>query len=228
MSDQQQTPPPEITLSALKVIRQISIPIWVRLFSLMVAVLTFVGCLWLIAIGTVLCKGNCDLKISEIGIALFSSTFVPVLILTYIAFAKTGVEALKKRTDDLLLDTIPSIFNRPLVSWEGDDGDRGVQFLLRSRRKKINLPFYSRLWRSVTNKGHEGSSTEGYDINYKWGVHEVNDVHMFIDLNLLKVNVGMLVPVGSVLDVDKEKPLRILFEEIFGSVFEGAKHEGYK
>lgn len=227
MSDQPQTPPPELGLTVLKVIRQMSIPIWVRLFSLLISVLTLVGCVWLIAIGTVLCKGNCDLKISEIGTTLLGSTFVPVLILAYLAFAKTGIEALKKRTDDLLLDIIPSVFNRPLVAWNDDENDGITQFSIEPARQKICLPFYSKLWRSVTNKRYDGSSSERYAIRAKWGAHEISDVVMFLDLNLLKINVALRIPMSKIRGDDKAKEPHVLFQEIFGSVFEGAKHEGY-
>lgn len=227
MSDPQQTPPPpELSLTVLKVVRQMSIPVWVRLFSLLVAIFTFIGCVWLIAIGTVLCKGSCDSKVSEIGTTLLGSTFVPVLILTYLAFARTGIEALKKRTDELLLDIIPSVFNRPITTW--NDEEEGItQLTIQAARHKVHLPFYRRLWRSVTNKGYEGSSSERYAINAQWGMKTVNNVVLLIDLNLLKINIGLKIPKNDIKSSDQTKEARALFEEIFGSVFEGAKHEGY-
>ena len=222
-----QPPPPESGLTLLKVIRQVSIPIWVRLFSLLIAILTFVGCVWLIAIGTVFCTGDCNTKISELGVSLMSSTFVPVLALTYLAFARTGIESLRKRTDELLLFFIPSVLNQPLVSWgEGESEEIGA-FKIEPARKAKQKPWYHVFWTGLFNKGYEGTPSERYRIIASWGTHTVDEIGLNLEMNMLKINVGLRIPVSPLIPEDRNNP-KDFVQRVFGPVLEGATHEGYR
>lgn len=222
-----QPPPPENGLTLLKVIRQVSIPIWVRLFSLLIAVLTFVGCVWLIAIGTVFCTGDCNTKISELGVSLMSSTFVPVLALTYLAFARTGIESLRKRTDELLLFFIPSVLNQPLVSWGQEESEDIATFKIEPTRKLKPKHWYHLLWKGLFNKGYEGTPSERYQIIASWGKHTVDEIGLHLDMNMLKINVVLRIPIDPLNLADRNNP-KSFIQRVFGPVLEGATHEGYR
>lgn len=217
-----------IDFSAIKIIRQLSIPMWARIFALVVAFATFVGSIWLMGIGTIFCHGDCNDKLLELGVSILAGTFVPMIVLIYIAFARTGIEALKKKTEDFLLETIPSIFNRQFVPWN-DDIEFGISDCsIIPSRPIMHVPFYEKFWRGIRNKGYIGSSSERYLLRVKWGGYTNTDVQFFVELNMYKINVGMLLPIQKINPNDQSKNPRKFFEDVFGSVFEGAKHEGYK
>ncbi len=219
---------PEIDFSAVKVIRQLSIPTWARVFALTVTVATFVGSVWLMGMGTILCSRECNDKLPELGVSILGGTFVPMVVLIYIAFARTGIEALKKKSDEFLLETIPAIFNRPIVPWSDDIENEITSCTITASRPKQVISIYEKFWRGVRNKGYVGSSSERYAATVIWGKKENADIQFFIDLNLYKINVGILLPIDKISNQDRAKQAREFLSELFGSVFEGAEHEGYK
>lgn len=213
--------------SNLKLLRQLSIPTWARMFAFIVAAVTLTGCIWLIGVGIFLHAHHGNDRLAELGATVLGSTFVPMILLVYIAFARTGTKALRIKVDDLLLNLLPSVFNGPVISWEDDPRAQLTSCLVIPSRTDRGRGWRC-LWRRLTNRpcGMQ-SPSERFSLHVMWGGHSVIDLAFAVDFNITKVNVGLKIPRSGIHEEDQSLSHNVIVEKIFGATLEGAIHEGY-
>lgn len=115
-------------------VRQLSVPLWVRLMALLTATSVFLIGAVLVWLGSLAsCAPACDPRLLDAGIKVLSLAFLPLLVLLYLVFSETGVRALTRKTRELLEKTIPLALTAQSgegpVSGENDIRSSEVQFL---------------------------------------------------------------------------------------------------
>jgi hypothetical protein len=194
-----------LTPTVLQQIRQLSVPIWARGLALLLALGAMFSGAWLLWFGVLSCPGGCNEKLMDSGVKVLSVSLVPVLILVYLVFAETGVRALKRKTRELLEQTVIDAFRIEESSLPPMVSDRDVS----ASEAKLSAPISGpTAYYQLRVKRQTGAATLSFQL----------------DFNVTKVNVVIYLPwieheVGE--DLNKAVKARLC------GTFEGARHEGY-
>lgn len=202
--------PLPVSSGLIQQVRQLSVPLWARILALALGLGIFMIGLWLLALGTFMCGADCNAGFKDAGTAILSATMIPVLVLVYLAFAETGTASLKRRTDEILGESIPQAFTIDEPPWASQDDDVCIRSC------------------TVAARHGSGSPTARYDLKIQWGTAQAARpvaFSFFIDLNVYKVNVGLQLPdTGEFCGASGEELLNC----VFGNTLSGAKHAGYE
>lgn len=192
----------------LQQFRQLSIPLWVRGTVLVLVMAVFFADVGVLIFSFL----NKEDKWLQIAGTVFGATFVPMLVVVYLAFAETGVSALRKKTQELLEVTVPTSLAemRGVLQGDGFGGEIDIvidQVLLdadsSSKRYRVSIQSSSDQRRNV-----------------------LSEMIFSLDINVFKANVGLWFPAdrfGS-----SEKPILSLLQQVLGHTLEGARREGYE
>lgn len=186
--------------------RQLSIPLWVRMSALAIALATFTMGLWLIAGGVASCHASvCDERMLEIGSRIVTIAFLPSLVLVYVAFAQTGVSALTRKSRALLADCIPgALLTRPGSASALGSG----QDIIDSSAQVFHSP-------GVPSARYRLALSRKDSTAELW---------FQVDFNVSKVNITVHVPWTAPFSAQEA---REQLEKRFPVSFEGARDEGY-
>lgn len=193
---------------ALQQLRHLSIPLWTRIGVVLLVLLVFVGNLGFF----VYAFSHRQEKWLEASVTILGTTFLPTIVIVYIAFAETGTKALSNKTKELLTDVIPSCLRQVLVL-EHSPGD-------------TESPNHLRV--AILGNGSEGPTCRYRVDVVKVAEHtEVVVEHLlfFVDINVSKVNISLLIPTER-LDENPNNALSHV-QEILAHTLEGAKREDY-
>lgn len=195
MSEQEGKAP--ISPNILYQFRQLSIPLWARGVVLFLVSAVFFADLVFLGFGF----WNSNEKWLVTAAQLFGVTFVPTLAVVYLAFAETGVVALKRKTTELLNTILPSSLRAM-----GDVLGVGT---LQVESIAANHESPSRRYRLRFNNPDDPTC-------------KTIELLFSLDVNVHKANLGVWVPVVRV----EGNATAIL--ECLRHTLEGARREGYE
>lgn len=103
---------PGMMSSALLQYRQLSIPLWTRILVVVLVSLVFLGNASFLIFALV----KQQEKWIQASVSIFGTTFLPTIVILYVAFAETGTKALGRKTLDLLTKIIPECLEKIQVT----------------------------------------------------------------------------------------------------------------
>lgn len=186
-----------ISPNLLHQFRQLSIPLWARGAVLFLVLAVFAANVAFLALGV----WNGNEKWLETAAQIFGTTFVPTLVVTYLAFAETGVAALSRKTAELLDTTLPNSL-RAMGDVLGS-GVLEVEAIATSRESP------SRRYRLFFN-GPRDAACPIVELNFS------------LDVNVQKANLGLWIP------SDRVGGEAATVSACLRHTLEGAVHEGYE
>lgn len=177
--------------------RQLSIPLWARVTVLFLVLIVFLSDIALLATGI----WQDQDKWLETATAIFGTTFAPTLLIAYLAFAETGVTALKRKTIELLDHTIPnSLRTMGDVLGQGSIDVEQISPVIESPTRRYRVKFTPE--RAVCN--------------------DYTEVFFSLDINVHKANLGLWIPTNN----ETEETDALL--QKFCHTLDGAQREGYE
>jgi len=192
-----------LNVGMVQQLRQMSLPLWVRLMVFLVALGVLGIAAFFFLKGIAMPPSDPDWF--DLSAKIFAATFLPFLAVAYLAFAETGVGALQRKTCQMLTKTIPDA----LRSVAGSDGDPNDGFDPTS------------FLRCQVHCSHHGKSPLArYRVTVNRGVEHAI-LRCVISINVGKAIVVVFVPALDSSDV--EMP-----DEMFCETFAGAVQEGYE
>lgn len=180
-------------------LRQLSIPLSARIAAVILAVAVLAVGAWMVFDGWRNCVEHCHEKALENGTNLLVAAVLPAVAVIYLAFAETGVKALKRKIGELLKQMIPEALQQ---EWQ-------EEFVIAGEITECEVvPSYA-----------DGSPRARYSVTAKRNGEAVV-MYMLVELNVAKVNVVFFIPASAGIDAGK---VRADFKE----TIRGAVHEGY-
>lgn len=193
-----------VGLEIISQVRQLSIPLWARILAVFLAVsVLLVGC-FLVLKGWMACTEGCTEKWLEHGTKIVGATFLPAVLLVYLVFAETGVTALVRKTEELLVKTIPNALKSERI-------DLGFEIIGQIDSCEVVATYT----RGVPRARY-------YIVATRNGQKAV--LNFLVDLNVSKANVVIFLPLRT--PVDHDLNLDKLRQGLEATI-KGAEHEGY-
>lgn len=179
--------------------RQLSIPLAARIAAVILALAVLAVGAWMVFEGWRNCTEHCHEKALENGTNLLVAAVLPAVAVVYLAFAETGVKALRRKIGELLKQMIPEALRQ----------ERQEEFVIADEVAECD----------VVAVHVQGSPYARYSVTAKRN-DEVAVLRMLVELNVAKANVVFFIPTSAGIDAAK---VRAVFKE----TIRGAKHEGY-
>lgn len=203
---EQQTGKISLPPNFLQQFRQLSIPLWVR-----GAVLVLVMAVFFADVGVLVFSFlNKEDKWLQTAGTVFGATFVPMLVVVYLAFAETGVSALRKKTQELLEVTVPKSLAEMRGVLQSDGFGDEIDIVIDQ----------------VLRNGDSSSKRYCVSIQSASDRNVLSEMIFSLDINVSKANVGLWFPsnhFGS-----SEESILSLLQQLLAHTLEGARREGYE
>lgn len=195
--------------NALQQYRQLSIPLWTRIVVVVLVSVVFVANLVFLGFALV----QQQEKWLTAAVAIFGTTFLPTVVILYVAFAETGTKALGKKTTDLLLKIVPDCLAQLEIPGVPEDETAVGTVRVHTPPLAVAGPTCKYRVDVLRQPGNEDRVVE--------------QLRFLVDINVSKVNVLLLLPCERLSGAGGG--------DVFGEIqahlphtIDGARREGYE